>query len=404
MCISLVILSISILIGLNSILKSTNTITLKGLYVGAQPFIGCNKTRISGKKFNCVIGATKEQSPAISFISQNNSCTRKKISTKKSSGYTPSLATSYNHEYEISCSKSDTITIIYSYNGKILRKSFDVKMPKKLNLSCKTNSGTPIKINGNNVITTGTKIICNTTSGVTINANGKKQTLSSKNKTFAITYNSIKSDKVIVSKTGYKTKNINFKVVNKYQILVNKCNKISKDDINNYKLVNFTNEKGKNQTLEKETYNQYVKLKKAVAKEAPRGKNYYFIATYTYRTFQTSDYLYKKYPSTAAPAGASEHNIGLAIDFVISTNKNSNMSNSKTDEYKVLIKLAPKYGFIVRYPVGKENITGYENEVWHLRYVGKKLATKLKNKGITLEEYYKKEYNKEKENYKDQCS
>ena len=277
-------------------------------------------------------------------------------------------------------------------------------MPKKLNLSCKTNSGTPIKINGNNVIKTGTKIICNTTSGVTINANGKKQTLSSKNKTFAITYNSIKSDKVIVSKTGYKTKNINFKVVNKYQILVNKCNKISKDDINNYKLVNFTNEKGKNQTLEKETYNQYVKLKKAVAKEAPRGKNYYFIATYTYRTFQTSDYLYKKYPSTAAPAGASEHNIGLAIDFVISTNKDSNMSNSKTDEYKVLIKLAPKYGFIVRYPVGKENITGYENEVWHLRYVGKKLATKLKNKGITLEEYYKKEYNKEKENYKDQCS
>ena len=80
------------------------------------------------------------------------------------------------------------------------------------------------------------------------------------------------------------------------------------------------------------------------------------------------------------------------------------MSNSKTDEYKALIKLAPKYGFIVRYPVGKENITGYENEVWHLRYVGKKLATTLKNKGITLEEYYKKEYNKEKENYKDQCS
>ena len=83
MCISLVILSISILIGLNSILKSTNTITLKGLYVGAQPFIGCNETRISGKKFNCVIGATKEQSPAISFISQNNSCTRKKSLLKK---------------------------------------------------------------------------------------------------------------------------------------------------------------------------------------------------------------------------------------------------------------------------------------------------------------------------------
>lgn len=368
MCISFIILSISILIGLNSILKSTNTAKLNKIYLDSESFIGCSETRIPGKKFNCVIGSIKEKSPAISFISKNHSCTRKKISTKKSSGYTLSLATSYNHEYEISCSKNDTITIIYSYNGKILRKSFDVKMPKNLNLSCKTNSGTPIKINGNNVIATGTKIICNTTSGVTINANGKKQTLSSKNKTFTITYNSIKSDKVIVSKTGYKTKNINFKVVNKYQILINKCNKISKDDISNYKLVNFKNEKGKSQTLEKETYNQYIKLKKAVAKEAPKGINYYFIATYTYRTFETSDYLYNNNPRTAAPAGASEHNIGLAIDFVISTNKNANVSNSKADEYKVLTKLAPKYGFIVRYPVGKENITGYENEVWHLRY------------------------------------
>ena len=48
---------------------------------------------------------------------------------------------------------------------------------------------------------------------------------------------------------------------------------------------------------------------------------------------------------------------------------------------------AHKYGFIVRYPKGKEKITGYQYEPWHLRYLGKDTATKVYQSGKTLEEY-----------------
>ena len=49
-----------------------------------------------------------------------------------------------------------------------------------------------------------------------------------------------------------------------------------------------------------------------------------------------------------------------------------------------------KYGFILRYPKGKEYITGFKYEPWHYRYVGKDIASIIYTEGITLEEYYKK--------------
>ena len=57
-------------------------------------------------------------------------------------------------------------------------------------------------------------------------------------------------------------------------------------------------------------------------------------------------------------------------------------------EIKWLFENAYKYGFILRYPKGKENLTGFHFEPWHFRYVGKKLAKKLFTDDITLEEYY----------------
>jgi len=61
-----------------------------------------------------------------------------------------------------------------------------------------------------------------------------------------------------------------------------------------------------------------------------------------------------------------------------------------TDEAKWLNDNAYKYGFILRYPEGKQGITGYKYESWHYRYVGKELAKTLYNNGnwITLEEYF----------------
>ena len=66
-------------------------------------------------------------------------------------------------------------------------------------------------------------------------------------------------------------------------------------------------------------------------------------------------------------------------------NKNRNFANTK--EGKWVFEHCAEYGFIIRYPEGKEDITGYQFEPWHLRYVGKKVAKEIMEEGITLEEY-----------------
>ena len=60
----------------------------------------------------------------------------------------------------------------------------------------------------------------------------------------------------------------------------------------------------------------------------------------------------------------------------------------KTKEYDWLIKNSKNFGFILRYPEGKEYITGYAYEPWHFRYVGKEAATYIMDNNITFEEYY----------------
>jgi len=96
-----------------------------------------------------------------------------------------------------------------------------------------------------------------------------------------------------------------------------------------------------------------------------------------------------------APPGASEHQCGLAFDVAYITD--GNYGDSITDEQeetKWMFANAHKYGFILRYPKGKEDITGYNYEPWHYRFVGVELASYLFENDITLEEYYLK--NKEK--------
>ena len=63
---------------------------------------------------------------------------------------------------------------------------------------------------------------------------------------------------------------------------------------------------------------------------------------------------------------------------------------AETDAYKWLCENAHEYGFILRFPKGKENITGYSYESWHYRYVGKEVAKEIHESGITLEEYLAK--------------
>ena len=90
--------------------------------------------------------------------------------------------------------------------------------------------------------------------------------------------------------------------------------------------------------------------------------------------------------------GQSEHQTGLAIDIAYLKNDVYTDNVLPTDEETIwLHNNAYKYGFILRYPLGKEDITGYSYEPWHYRYVGTLLATELKQNNLTLEEYYFKE-------------
>ena len=85
-----------------------------------------------------------------------------------------------------------------------------------------------------------------------------------------------------------------------------------------------------------------------------------------------------------AQPGTSEHELGIAVDI--------NGASGVSDEtvYRWLLENAYKYGFILRYPSGKEDVTGIDYEPWHYRYVGEKAALDIHTRQITLEEYLDK--------------
>ncbi|MCR5654040.1 MAG: M15 family metallopeptidase [Lachnospiraceae bacterium] len=85
--------------------------------------------------------------------------------------------------------------------------------------------------------------------------------------------------------------------------------------------------------------------------------------------------------------GSSEHEIGLAFDIVATDYTYLNEGFGDTKAGKWLAKNCANYGFILRYPKGKEEITGIEYEPWHFRYVGKKAAKQITEHGLTLEEF-----------------
>ena len=90
--------------------------------------------------------------------------------------------------------------------------------------------------------------------------------------------------------------------------------------------------------------------------------------------------------SIALP-GQSEHQTGLAADIsTVSRNCYLDTCFADTSDGQWLVNNSYKYGFILRYPSGKESITGYQYEPWHFRYVGIDLATALHESGLTLDE------------------
>ncbi|MBO6145186.1 MAG: M15 family metallopeptidase [Bacilli bacterium] len=132
--------------------------------------------------------------------------------------------------------------------------------------------------------------------------------------------------------------------------------------------------------------NAFNEMKEAAAKD-----NIKLWIQSGYRSYKTQEGLYNNYvkedgkdkaDTYSARPGHSEHQSGYAMDLNI-----IGSAFEGTPEAIWIDKNCYKYGFIIRYPKGKENITGYKYEPWHIRYLGKENAKKVYESGKTLEEY-----------------
>ena len=142
-----------------------------------------------------------------------------------------------------------------------------------------------------------------------------------------------------------------------------------------------------------EAYKAFQKMQKAAKQEG-----YEIFIDSSYRTYEYQEQLFNKLVAEkgmeyarkfVAMPGGSEHQTGLAIDIIFRRNGEMIEEQKAEDaEIKWLFANAHKYGFILRYPKEKENITGFNFEPWHFRYVGTELTEKIYAAGLTLEEYH----------------
>lgn len=175
-------------------------------------------------------------------------------------------------------------------------------------------------------------------------------------------------------------------------VLVNKLNRLQSNyvphDLEQISLNYATN----NKFLRKEAKENFEKLSSDAKKIG-----YSIIAVSAYRDYDYQENLFNNYVKEkgenyalkcSAKAGHSEHQTGLSVDVMGSNNDYDQFEKSK--EFDWMKNNSYKYGFILRYPKGKEYITGFKYEPWHYRYVSKDIASIIYTEGITLEEYYKK--------------
>ena len=144
--------------------------------------------------------------------------------------------------------------------------------------------------------------------------------------------------------------------------------------------------------LDERTSNAAKEMFNAALKE-----NINLIAISGYRSYSVQQNLYnsrvevkgiEKTRQYTAEPGASEHQTGLAIDIVCNDYPYLDEEFENTDAFKWLFNNCYKYGFILRYQKGKEDITGYNYEPWHFRYIGDvDIAKDIMERGICFEEF-----------------
>lgn len=186
-------------------------------------------------------------------------------------------------------------------------------------------------------------------------------------------------------------------------ILVNKNNPLNKDYVPNDLIITDNNSLNYHNYLDpfhkpsvrEEVYFAFKELQKEALKDGC-----FIIIDSGFRSYDYQQKIWDFNVKTkglehtqkyVAIPGTSEHQTGLAMDIGAYINKKyTNDIDENTKEYKWMLENAHKYGFILRYPEGKEDITGINFEPWHYRYVGYYLANELHDKDMTLEEHYTK--------------
>lgn len=191
--------------------------------------------------------------------------------------------------------------------------------------------------------------------------------------------------------------NINLQENFNYLILVNKKHKLPDDYESKVNLIEVKNSFG-NRTfqIEKTTYEFFDQLRK----ELLNNNKIQIELDSVYRSVADQqeiwDEFMKEYgeeytKNYVAVPGYSEHHTGLAVDICLVVDgriiDDNNEMIAQTEIFKVIHSKLADHGFILRFLKGKESITGYNYEPWHLRYVGENYAKEIQSKGITLEEY-----------------
>ena len=186
-----------------------------------------------------------------------------------------------------------------------------------------------------------------------------------------------------------------------YLVLVNKQNKLPDDWEEKVELVDVKTGLDETYQVEKEAAEKFNELREALQEDGV-----YIELDSTYRSVKRQQEIWNQFEKEkglayaqkyVAVPGYSEHHTGLALDVKLIKNgkiieDNDAMIAEKETFAKVHAKLS-QYGFILRYLEGKDDITGYAYEPWHLRYVGSEsVAKEIMDKGLTLEQYLEIDY------------
>ena len=186
-----------------------------------------------------------------------------------------------------------------------------------------------------------------------------------------------------------------------YLVLVNEDNRLPDNFADTIELIPTDNLDGEQFEIEKKTYEAFLRLQEDVFKNDGLS----IALLNSYRTIETQEGIMARYIKNfgveyahtyVAKPGCSEHHTGFAIDVVFV--KDGRLCRTHKElfdldpEYEIVQKKLPKYGFILRYPKGKEPITKIGYEPWHYRYIDSPIiAQEITQKGICLEEYYQKD-------------